>query len=159
MANRQLRVVLLCAALSATACFTARRASAQAGPQRDTEAIANLLKKQAADWNRGDIQAFMNGYWHSKHTEFVSDSGILQGWDDVLHRYLHSYPNQAAMGHLTFSGLEIHLLCEDSAYVVGKYRLDRQKDTPSGVFTLILKKFPAGWRIINDHTTAFHNSK
>lgn len=101
----------------------------------------------------------MNGYWRSKYTEFVSDSGIFHGWEDVLQRYLDSYPNRAAMGHLTFYGLEIRLLCPDSAYVVGEYRLERQKDAPRGVFTLIFKKFPEGWRIVNDHTTAFRNSK
>jgi len=30
-----------------------------------------------------------------------------------------------------------------------------QKDRPDGVFTLIFRKFPAGWKIINDHTTQF----
>lgn len=132
---------------------------AKSDSQADTQAIMNLLNRQTADWNRGDIPAFMAGYWQSKFTEFESDSGILQGWDDVLTRYQKSYPNRAAMGHLTFSGLEIHVLCPDSAYVIGKYRLDRANDTPQGVFTLIFKKVPEGWRIVNDHTTAFRASK
>ncbi len=159
MVKRRILVILFCVVLSGTACFAARQSSASADPTSDTEAISSLLKKQVADWNRGDIPAFMDGYWHSKYTEFVSGSGIFQGWEAVLQRYLHSYPNRAAMGHLTFSGLEIHLLCADSAYVVGEYRLDRQKDTLRGVFTLTFKKFREGWRIVNDHTTAFQNAK
>jgi ketosteroid isomerase-like protein len=133
--------------------------AAQAAPQTDTRAIAGVLEEQVADWNRGDIPAFMAGYWKSKDTEFENDSGLFQGWDDVLKRYETTYPNRAAMGHLTFSGLEVHVLCTDSAYVIGKYRLDRAKDHPQGVFTLIFKKFPEGWRIVNDHTTAFRVSK
>lgn len=160
MTSLRTGTVALCIILSAAASFAAGHPSPQASPQTDSQlgvqAITTLLQKQVADWNRGDIPAFMSGYWRSKYTEFVNDSGIYQGWEDVLNRYLHSYPNRAAMGHLTFSGLEIHVLCADSAYVVGEYRLDRKKDTPRGVFTLIFKKFPEGWRIVNDHTTAFH---
>ena len=136
-----------------------RNGSAQMAQQAEGRAIASVLDKQVAEWNHGDIPAFMDGYWKSNDTEFVSDAGIFQGWNDVLKRYENSYPNRAAMGHLTFSGLEIHVLCPDSAYVIGKYRLDREKDHAQGVFTLIFRKFPDGWRIVNDHTTAFRASK
>jgi ketosteroid isomerase-like protein len=153
------RVLAIIAALGAAGGLVAQHSPTHATPQGDTRAIGSVLEKQVADWNRGDIPAFMGGYWKSSDTEFVNDSGIFQGWDDVLKRYQTTYPNRAAMGHLTFSGLEIHVLCTDSAYVIGKYRLDREKDHPQGVFTLIFKKFPEGWRIVNDHTTAFRVSK
>lgn len=123
------------------------------------QAIEKVLNMQELAWNRGDIGEFMFGYWRSKYTEFENDSGIYQGWDDVLKRYEKAYPNRAAMGQLTFSGLEIHVLSANSAYVIGKYRLDREKDHPEGVFTLIFRKFDDGWKIVNDHTTAFHSSK
>ena len=123
------------------------------------QAIEKVLKTQESAWNRGDIGEFMFGYWRSKYTEFENESGIYQGWDDVLKRYEKAYPNRAAMGQLTFSGLEIHVLSPSSAYVIGKYRLDREKDHPEGVFTLIFRKFDDGWKIVNDHTTAFHSSK
>ena len=134
-------------------------ASAQTLSPADAQAIKNVLEQQVAAWNRGDIPQFMAGYWKSDDLEFVNSAGIFQGWQDVLKRYQHSYPNRAAMGKLTFSGLEIHVLCPHTAYVVGRFRLDRekdgQKDHPEGVFTLIFRKFPDGWRIVNDHTTQF----
>jgi ketosteroid isomerase-like protein len=130
-------------------------AFAQSAPPPEAYAIKDVLEKQVAAWNHGDIRAFMEGYWKSEQTEFVSASGIFLGWQAVLDRYLHSYPDRAAMGHLTFSGIEVHILCPDAAYVVGKYKLERQNDTPEGVFTLTFRKFPEGWRIVNDHTTAY----
>jgi ketosteroid isomerase-like protein len=136
-----------------------RQTSIQPNSQAESEAITKLLDQQVSDWNRGDIPAFMGGYWQSKYTEFEGDGGIFQGWENVLRRYQNSYPSRAAMGRLTFSGLEIRVLCPDSAYVIGKYRLDRAKDQPQGVFTLIFKRFPEGWRIVNDHTTAFRTPK
>jgi ketosteroid isomerase-like protein len=155
----RLRIFVLMAIPGILLGFGAGACFAQAAPQADSRAIASVLNQQVADWNRGDIPAFMGGYWKSNYTEFVSGAGIFRGWDDVLKRYQSSYPNRAAMGHLTFSGLEVHVLCPDSAYVIGKYRLDREKDHPQGVFTLIFRKFPEGWRIVNDHTTAFRTSK
>lgn len=156
---QRIKVFSVIVALAASCTVLGQKLSARPEPAADTQAIANLLNEQTADWNRGDIDAFMGGYWLSKYTEFENDSGVFQGWDEVLKRYQKSYPNRAAMGHLTFSDLEIHVLCTDSAYVIGKYRLERENDAPQGVFTLIFKKVPEGWRIVNDHTTAFRISK
>lgn len=146
-------VLILAAGLSLG--LAAEGSPGQAVQGADVQAIGAVLHEQVAAWNSGDIPAFMRGYWKSDDTEFVSDRGILQGWNDVLQRYEKSYPNRAAMGHLTFSGLEVHLLCPGSAYVIGKYRLDRASDHPQGVFTLIFRKFAEGWKIVNDHTTPF----
>jgi ketosteroid isomerase-like protein len=154
---------ILMASLAILGTFASAQSSPQANPsphlRDDAQAIKSVLAQQVAAWNRGDITAFMDGYWKSDDLEFVNAAGIFQGWQDVLKRYQHSYPDRAAMGHLTFSGVEIHALCVNAGFVVGHFRLDREKDGqtdhPQGVFTLIFRKFPAGWKIINDHTTEF----
>lgn len=159
MMTPRFKVLAVIAAFVAATLLAARQNPARAASQVDTQAIARVLETQVADWNRGDIPAFMGGYWKSPDTEFENDGGIFQGWDDVLRHYQSNYPNRLAMGQLTFSGLEIHVLCADSAYVIGKFRLDREKDRPQGVYTLIFRKFPEGWRIVNDHTTTFRTSR
>lgn len=116
--------------------------------------IRAVLETQVEAWNRDDINAFMQGYWKSDKTEFVGSNGILRGWQAVLDRYRKAYPDGRAMGTLTFSGLEITVLSPTAALVLGKWRLDREADHPGGVFTLVFRKFPEGWRIINDHTSA-----
>jgi ketosteroid isomerase-like protein len=119
--------------------------------------LRHLLEEQQAAWNRGDIDAFMQGYWHSAETTFSGTSGVTRGWDAVLARYHRNYPDRAAMGHLEFSGLEIIPLCEDAALILGNWHLDR--GTPvGGVFTLVAKRFPEGWRIIHDHTDSVASS-
>jgi ketosteroid isomerase-like protein len=32
--------------------------------------------------------------------------------------------------------------------------LKRAHDEPAGVFTLVFRRFPEGWRVIHDHTSA-----
>lgn len=134
------------------------RAAGQQMPSRanaEEGAVREVLTDQVVQWNNGDIPGFMKGYWKSEKTEFVNASGIFRGWDNVLQRYLREYPDPAAMGHLTFSDLEINQLGRDSAYVLGQWRLERQSGPIGGVFTLIFRKFPDGWKIIHDHTSQY----
>jgi ketosteroid isomerase-like protein len=117
--------------------------------------IRSVLDMQSAAWNRGDIDAFMEGYWKSPEIEFVGASGITRGWQAVLDRYRRNYPDGKAMGKLSFSNLEIHVVCPDAAFAIGNFQLEREKDRPRGVFTLNFRKFKEGWRIVADHTTGF----
>jgi ketosteroid isomerase-like protein len=133
----------------------ASRLSAAKPETPDEAAIRALLVDQTAAWNRGDIDGFMAGYWKSDETEFVSAEGMSRGWQALLERYKRSYPDRKAMGTLSFSNLEVRVECPTSAYAIGEYHLQREKDNPSGIFTLNLRKFPEGWRVVVDHTTAF----
>src|SRR5579862_1694973 len=117
--------------------------------------IRSVLDMQSAAWNRVDIDTFMEGYWKSPEIEFVGASGITRGWQAVLDRYRRNYPDGKAMGKLSFSNLEIHVVCPDAAFAIGNFQLEREKDRPRGVFTLNFRKFKEGWRIVADHTTGF----
>jgi ketosteroid isomerase-like protein len=128
------------------------RDSAHASPDATAE-IRSLLDAQAADWNRGDVEAFLAGYWNSDQTAFAGSQGILHGWQALLERYRKNYPDRKAMGTLAFSSLEITPLCPDAALVLGKWHLERDAGPIGGVFSLVLRRFPGGWRIIADHTS------
>lgn len=129
-------------------------ALAAAPPESKGESqIRAVLEEQAKDWNRGDIDGFMKGYWNSQRTIFAGSSGVTRGWQKVLERYKRGYPDRKAMGALTFSDLEITMLSSKAAVVLGRWQLERENDRPGGVFTLVLQKMPEGWRIIHDHTS------
>jgi ketosteroid isomerase-like protein len=121
----------------------------------DEAEITAVLQKQAADWNRGDLATFMNGYWKSDETIFAGAGGLARGWQAVYERYQKTYPDKKAMGQLTFSDMEVHKTCADAAFVVGQFHLARENDKFSGIFTLNFRKFPEGWKVVADHTTAF----
>ena len=124
------------------------------GRDVDTKAIDEVLKAQQAAWNRGDVDAFLVGYWRSPELTFSGGNGVSRGWDGVLARYKKSYPNHAAMGQLEFSDLEFRFLGPDAALVLGQWHLKRESGDIGGVFTLVWQKFPDGWKIIHDHTSA-----
>jgi len=130
--------------------------SAQTSGERaaDREAIGLVLRAQQSAWNRADVDAFLEGYWHSPELTFSGSSGVARGWDGVLARYKKNYPDRAAMGQLDFSDLEFRFLGPHAALVLGKWHLQREKDELGGVFTLVWQRFPEGWKIIHDHTSA-----
>jgi ketosteroid isomerase-like protein len=121
----------------------------------DAGEITAVLEAQAAAWNRGDLESFMAGYWKSDQTIFVGANGLARGWQAVYERYQKGYPDRKAMGQLSFSDMEVHQTCPDAAFVVGQFHLVRENDKPSGIFTLNLRKFADGWKVVADHTTAF----
>lgn len=131
------------------------RHEAQSAASEEDARIRQVLEAQAAAWNRGDIDSFMAYYWKSDETLFVGASGVTRGWQAVLDRYHRTYPTRQTMGRLAFSNVEVQIICPDAATVIGQFHLQRANDHPSGVYTLNLRKFPEGWRIVVDHTTAF----
>jgi ketosteroid isomerase-like protein len=123
---------------------------------KDKIAITQLLTTQTDDWNKGDVDAFMSAYWKSPDLTFSGSSGTQRGYDAVYARYKKSYPDRATMGHLDFSDLEFHFTGNDGALALGHWHLTRDKDKGDigGVFSLVWQRFPEGWRIIHDHTSA-----
>jgi len=124
-----------------------------AAPDPSNEIRAVLTAQQQA-WNRGDIPMFLEGYWNSPELTFAGSDGIVRGYDGLLERYRKSYPDKAHMGDLEFSRLEIHPLGAESALVLGHWHLKRTAGDAGGVFSLVFHRFPVGWRIIHDHTSA-----
>ena len=124
-------------------------------PSKDTDRdlILILLTAQQKEWNHGNIRGFMDGYWNSPELTFAGSKSFTRGWEPLLARYEKMYAGEAAMGQLDFPELEIRKLGPDAALVLGKWHLRRQAGDVGGIFTLVLKKFPEGWRIIHDHTT------
>jgi ketosteroid isomerase-like protein len=143
---RNFLLLVLCA-------FLATNLFAQSKDEKTKTAIRSVMDAQAAAWNRGDIDGFMQGYWNSPQLIFVSGANVTRGWQPTIERYKKSYDTRAKMGTLTFSDLEIEVLSKDSAVVLGSWSLQREKDKPGGKFTLIFKRFKDGWKIVHDHTS------
>ena len=123
---------------------------------REGKAIEQVLRNQSAAWNRHDLEGYMAGYWNSPQLTFFSGTEISSGWQATLERYRRRYQGEGReMGKLMFSDLRIELTGPDAAFVRGAYTLTMSNgQTPHGIFTLIFRKFPAGWKIVHDHTSA-----
>jgi beta-aspartyl-peptidase (threonine type) len=124
-----------------------------AAPQAniDSEILA-VLESQKAAWNQRDIEGFMAYYWKSDELVFQSGNNRLKGWRALLERYKKSYAGEN-WGKLDFTDLEVKALAENWVYVLGRWRLTSPEASKEGLFTIILRRFPEGWRIVHDHTS------
>jgi len=154
--------LLLVAAVSLLAVTTL---AAQTPPASSTPSpvaiIQNAITAQADAWNRGDIPAFMETYENSPDTTFVGLT-VRKGYDTILQRYRQGYSTPDQMGHLTFSNIDVRLLpssCGQPEYAVvtGNFHLDRsthgEAKKDDGIFSLVWRRGPNGWKIVLDHTS------
>lgn len=119
------------------------------------KAIERVLRQQQEAWNRHDLEGFMAGYWNSSQLTFFSGGKENDGWQGTMERYLATYASPGhEMGQLDFSNLRIEVLGQEGAFVRGTWKLTLNNGkTPHGLFTLIFRKFPDGWKIVHDHTS------
>lgn len=120
----------------------------------DKEAVLAVLAHQEDAWNQGNIESFMKGYWNNDKLVFVGSNGPTYGYRNTLERYLKSYPTKAAMGQLKFNLLFVEQWDTQTIQVIGKFTLDREKDQPTGFFTLLFRKMGDDWKIVSDHSSA-----
>lgn len=123
--------------------------------------VRGLLARQAAAWNRGDIDAFMRDYEKSDTLTFSSGGKVERGWQATYDRYKRKYPTPERMGRLTFSELEVRSLDYDgySALALGRWYLYREPDPVGGNFSLVLTRAKGWWRILHDHTSVDPDAK
>src|SRR5690349_2573331 len=125
-------------------------AMAQSNEEKTIRAILNT---QTEAWNRGDIEGFMNGYWENDSLMFIGKSGVTYGWLNTLNNYKKSYPDTASMGKLSFNILDVKMLSNEYAHVVGKWHLKRSIGDLQGHYTLVFRKIKGTWVIIADHSS------
>ncbi len=116
--------------------------------------IREVISDQQAAWNRGDIDAFMAGYWKSDDLRFASGNTVTNGWQATLERYKKRYASREKMGTLKFSNVDIDVLSEDTALVFGRFTLERKDGMSTGLFTLLFRKIDDNWVIVHDHTSS-----
>lgn len=117
--------------------------------------IRQMLLAQSVCWSQGNLECFMQDYWKSDSLLFVGKSGLTYGWQKTLDNYRKSYPDASAMGKLEFTLKELRPLAQDHMLVVGQWHLQREASIGDlkGHFSIILKRFPEGWKIIADNSS------
>lgn len=119
----------------------------------DEKEILKILDDQTVNWNRGNIEEFMKGYWNNDSLTFIGKSGVTYGYNNTLNNYKKNYPDTRAMGKLAFNILQVRKLSPEYYFVIGKYTLVRTAGNLQGHYTLVFRKMKGGWKIISDHSS------
>lgn len=120
---------------------------------KDEQTIRSILANQTKNWNKGNIESFMQGYWHSDSLLFVGKNGPKYGFKTTLENYKKSYPDTTTMGKLSFEILKVEQLSPTRYFVLGKWMLKRSIGDISGHYTLLFRKINNQWVIVVDHSS------
>lgn len=131
-------------------CLSTQVVNAQS---KDELGIRTILAAQTSEWNKGNLESFMKGYWESDSLLFIGKNGITYGWQKTLDNYKKMYPDTAAMGKLNFELVTVKRLSKDYFFVVGKWHLTRNIGNIGGAYTLLFRKIKNQWVIVTDHSS------
>ncbi|MEO6537686.1 MAG: DUF4440 domain-containing protein [Ferruginibacter sp.] len=120
---------------------------------KDEGLIRSAMGEQLQAWNSGDINRFMQTYWHDDSLMFIGKSGVTYGWQNTFDNYKKGYPDTAAMGKLNFDIIQVKRLSAIYFSVVGRWHLTRSIGDIGGHFTLLFRKVKNKWLIISDHSS------
>src|SRR5690349_14530719 len=136
--------------LSLIFCFCYLHLAAQNSNEKE---ILNLLRNQAKEWNEGNIEEFMKGYWNNDSLMFIGKSGVTYGYNNTLNNYKKNYSNTEQMGKLTFDFLQVKRISAEYYWVLGKWFLKRTVGDVGGHYTLLFRKINGKWLIVADHSS------
>lgn len=132
-------------------------------PEVDSTAVAAqvtaMMQASAEAWNRGDLDAFLDGYTDDPTLAFVGAAGVRRGKSEVEQSYRDSYfSGVGEADDLAFDEIEVRPLGPGFALVHGRWTLfepgfDSQPVSGQGRFTLVLRREGERWRIIHDHSS------
>ena len=159
MGSRAARIVL-CGLLLAAACGRAVHgyrpsASERASIRAELEA---MLARAAVNWNRGDLDAFMEDYLPSDSTTFIGGRGLLRGPAAIRASYAPLFTGRAVRDSLSFAVLDVDPLAPGIVNLIGQYTLarrvgDRDSVTARGPTSLLVRRVGGRWRIVHDHSS------
>ena len=116
--------------------------------------INQKMNEQETCWNTGDLECFMQHYWHSDSLLFIGKSGLTYGWQPTLDNYTSSYPDKSAMGKLTFTNEVKEFIDIETVQVIGQWELQRDSlENLGGYYSLLWKIKKGEWVIVSDHSS------
>jgi ketosteroid isomerase-like protein len=119
----------------------------------DERAMRQMLAAQVTEWNKGNIEGYMHGYWESDSLQFIGSKGPRYGYATTLAMYKKSYPDADHMGTLTSDIVSMKRLSPEYYFITGTWHLDRKAGNVGGSYTLLLRKIKGKWVIVSDHSS------
>lgn len=123
------------------------------GINKSERAIRAMLTAQVTEWNKGNIEGYMHGYWENDSLLFIGAKGPRYGYDVTLKKYKEAYPDLAHMGQLTSVITRMDRLSGKCYFVVGTWALKRSAGDVGGSYTLLIKKIKGQWVVVADHSS------
>jgi len=117
-----------------------------------------MLARAAVNWNRGDLDAFMDDYLPGDSTTYIGGRGLVRGPAAIRASYAPLFTGSAQRDSLSFEILDLDPLAPGVVNLIGQYTLARRvggRDsvTARGPTSLLVRRVGGRWRIVHDHSS------
>ena len=153
--------IAFAALLSAGACVTStsgayRPDDAERSARRAE--VAEMLAGGARNWNRGDLDAFVDDYVPGAGTTYIGARGTLRGPPAIRAAYAPRFAPGVVRDSLSFEIVDVDPLGPDVLNAIATYTLSRRigtRDsvTARGPTSLVMRRIDGRWRIVHDHSS------
>jgi uncharacterized protein (TIGR02246 family) len=127
-------------------------------PEEDTSlepTVIAMLDRSAADWNRGDLEAFLADYQDAPATTFVGPRGVLSGLEEIRAHHAPAFEPGAERDSLRFEAVRVRSLSPLIGIVTARWVLHENGVTSSsGFITRVMRRTGSGWKITHDHSSS-----
>jgi beta-aspartyl-peptidase (threonine type) len=120
--------------------------------------VTAMLAHAAANWNRGDLDAFVDDYLPGSATTFIGSRGVLRGPTAIRGAYAARFAPGGVRDSLSFEVIDVDALAPDVLNAIATYTLSRRvgaRDsvTARGPTSLVMRRVDGRWRIVHDHSS------
>jgi uncharacterized protein (TIGR02246 family) len=120
--------------------------------------IETMLARAAANWNGGDLAAFVDDYLPGSETTYIGSKGVLRGPDAIRTAYAPRFAPGGMRDSLSFELLDVDPLAPDVTNVIATWSLirhvgGRDSVTGRGPTSLLMRRVDGRWRIVHDHSS------
>jgi uncharacterized protein (TIGR02246 family) len=117
-----------------------------------------MLAHAASNWNRGDLDAFVDDYLPGVETTFIGSRGVLRGAAAIRRAYEPRFAAGGIRDSLSFELIDVDPLAPDVLNVIATYVLARRVGTRDSVTargptSLVMRRVDGRWRIVHDHSS------
>ena len=117
-----------------------------------------MLVRAASNWNRGDLDAFVDDYLPGDETTFIGSRGVLRGPAAIRAAYAPRFAAGGTRDSLSFVLVDVDPLAPDVVNLIATYVLARRvgaRDsvTAQGPTSLVMRRVQGRWRIVHDHSS------
>lgn len=121
-------------------------------PAIEAEVKQSIARLQA-DWNSGDMEAYLATYWNDPGLSMMTGGTALRGWQAIADLFRATWTTEPAMGDFSALNVAVGVLDDRTAIASGGFQHVFQHETVEGVFTHVWRRFGERWLIVHEHTS------
>lgn len=116
--------------------------------------ILAATKKLSADWNAGNMDAYLAAYSEDVEMSLLFQSRVIASKQELTDFFTASWATEEAMGDFETDQVGVREIAPGTAIARGLFKHRFPLETVRGAFTHVWQKTNAGsWKIIHEHTS------